>query len=165
MEQTNVELNPQNVYNFDIFFRSINSIKALSILGVILGHLLRPPKELGFDILYFWYPGGVGLNIFVFLSGFLLMVGLLRKNKEEHSWVRWYKTRIMRIFPLFIISTLVTLLVRYLVYEDVYSLNSILIHMGGTGSTPNNPDFFLIDPHHWYITLILSCYILFPMFY
>ncbi|MFW9865981.1 MAG: acyltransferase family protein [Candidatus Thorarchaeota archaeon] len=165
MERTKIELNPQYEYNFDIFFRSINSIKALSILGVILGHLLRPPKELGFDILYFWYPGGVGLNIFVFLSGFLLMVGLLRKNKEEHSWVRWYKTRIMRIFLLFIISTLVTLLVRYLVYEDVYSLNSILIHMGGTGSTPNNPDFFLIDPHHWYITLILSCYLLFPVFY
>ena len=165
MEKTNVELNPQNEYNFEIFFKSINSIKALAILGVILGHLLRPPKELGFDILYFWYPGGVGLNIFVFLSGFLLMVGLLRKNIEEHSWVRWFKSRIIKIFPLLIISTLAVLLVRFLVYGDEYSLNSILIHMGGTGSTPNHPDFFLINPHHWYITLILSCYLIFPIFY
>jgi len=107
----------------------------------------------------------VGLNIFVFLSGFLLIIGLLRKTITEHSWIRWYKSRIIKIFPLLILSTLVVILVRLIAYEDVYSINSILIHMSGMGSTPDNPNFFLINPHHWYITLILSCFLIFPIFY
>jgi peptidoglycan/LPS O-acetylase OafA/YrhL len=165
MVKTDNELIPIDDYNFDIFFKSINSIKALGILGVILGHLLRPPKELGIDMLYFWYPGVIGLNFFIFLSGFLLMIGLLKKKAIEHSWVRWYKTRIIKIFPLFILSTLVVLLVRYIAYGDIYNVNSILIHMSGMGSTPDSPYFFLINPHHWYITLNLSCYLIFPLFY
>jgi len=37
MDQKDVELIPQYEYNFETFFKSIDSIKALAILGVIKG--------------------------------------------------------------------------------------------------------------------------------
>ena len=102
-------------------FKKIETSSTLvAILGVILGHLLRPPKDLGFDPLYFWYPGGVGLNIFIFLSGFLLIIGLLRKDAVDHSWIRWYKSRIIKIFPFLFISEVQISI--YLICSNVQTL-------------------------------------------
>ena len=87
----------------------------------------------------------------------LLTIGLIRKNSSKFKWSMWYKTRILRIYPLLIISTFFFLISNYYLFRDGYSINSVIIHMSGLQSQPTNPDFFLIASPHWYITLILSC--------
>ncbi|MFW9880244.1 MAG: acyltransferase family protein [Candidatus Thorarchaeota archaeon] len=166
-ENQNLENYNLNNAEFGDFSKSVNSIKALAILSVILGHLLKPPKELGFKKFIFWYPGVVGLNVFVFLSGMLLTMSLLRQPPNDRSWLKWYKKRLIRIYPLLVISTFFTVLVIFIIYERTFTIDAILTHISGLQSTPlgNNLNFFLVQPHHWYITLILTCYVLFPFFF
>ena len=150
------------------FYRSITSIQAIAIIAVIIFHIgdissLRLNSNILIRTLFEIIESSV--DIFIFLSGMLLTIGLGRENKTKFSWLKWYKKRIIRIYPLLIISTLIFLLNNYYLFRDVYSLNSAIIHMSGLQSQPTNPDFFLLASPHWYITLTLSCYLLFPFFF
>ena len=146
--------------NFDVntekFFNSINSIKALAIIPTLIYHVYTP---------YIFYLS-IWLDIFIFLSGFILTFALERANNKNHSWKAWYKRRLIRIFPALILTTLFIIIYRFIIFKKVeYSINSILIHMSGLQSIPGNPDMFIINANHWYMTLMLSCYILFPILY
>ncbi len=160
--------NKRNEAKLESFFRSITSIQAIAIIGIIIWHIgqLSDIKDHSniFIRTFFEIIESTG-DIFIFLSGMLLTIGVMRSNKKEHSWKKWYKRRIVRIYPLLIISTFFFLISNYYLFNENFDANSILIHMSGLQSIPTNPNFFIIAPPHWYITLILSCYLLFPLFY
>lgn len=159
--------NKRNEAKLESFFRSITSIQAIAIIGIIIWHIgdlsnIRNDSNI-FIRTFFEIIESTG-DIFIFLSGMLLTIGVMRSNKKEHSWKKWYKRRIVRIYPLLIISTFFFLISNYYLFNENFDANSILIHMSGLQSIPTNPNFFIIAPPHWYITLILSCYLLFPLF-
>jgi len=171
MKYNEVKINHQlNIKrkNTERFYRVVTSIQAITIIGVIIWHM-GDITSLRFNsnilIRTFFEITESSVDIFIFLSGMLLTIGLIRENKTKFSWIIWYKRRIIRIYPLLIISTFIFLLNNYYLFRDVYSINSVIIHMSGLQSQPTNPDFFLLASPHWYITLILSCYLLFPFFF
>ena len=153
---------------YDVFYRSITSIQAIAIIGVIIFHIgdissLRLSSNIMISTTFEIIESSV--DVFIFLSGMLLTIGLMRKASSKIAWGKWYKKRIVRIYPLLIISTFGFLLSRLYISGEMFSIHSVLNHMSGLQSIPTNPDFFKIAPPHWYITLILGCYLLFPVFF
>ncbi|MFW9829294.1 MAG: acyltransferase, partial [Candidatus Thorarchaeota archaeon] len=153
--------------NLEFFFRTITSLQAITIILIIIWHIgdlssIRFSPNI-FIRTFFEIIESSG-DVFIFLSGMLLAFWVTRNNKDR-SWKKWYGRRVVRIYPLLIISVPLYLVSNYFLFSEIYSINSILIHMSGLQSIPTNPNFFLIAPPHWYITLLLSCYLLFPLLY
>jgi len=140
---------------FERFSKSLTSFQALAIFGAIIYHV---------DPLFILHMT-IGADLFAFLSGLLLTVVLLRKNEKNYSWKQWYKKRIIRIYPILVLSTLFILAYRFITARRVFEVNTILINMSGFQSLPGSPDYLTIDGPHWFITLILTCYFLFPLFF
>ena len=93
------------------------------------------------------------VDIFLFLSAFGLSY-----SYKENSLSHFYKNRLIRIFPLFVIAQIVcTLLVQYQTRQSaslidwISNLSSFSYY--GIGGTTFN----------WYISFILLLYILFPL--
>ena len=119
--------------------------------------------------------GGVGFEIFIFLSGMLLAINLVKTEKRQHSWKNWYKRRIIRLYPTFILATLINFVfisfLSFLPYSRAPNyfarrdINTLIVCLSGFQSIPIENSFGGIVPHYWFLFLILSCYILFPLFY
>ncbi len=153
---------------YNVFYRSITSIQAIAVIQVIIFHIgdissLRLSSNIVISTYFEIIESSV--DIFIFLSGMLLTIGLMRKTSSKIAWGKWYKKRIVRIYPILIISTFGFLLSRLYISGEIFSIHSVLNHMSGLQSIPTNPDFFKIAPPHWYITLILSCYLFFPILF
>jgi peptidoglycan/LPS O-acetylase OafA/YrhL len=75
---------------------SLDGIRAISVLIVVLGHS-------GFDALM---PGGLGVTIFFFLSGYLISTLMLAEHKRagKINISRFYARRILRLMPSLFVS-------------------------------------------------------------
>ena len=159
---------PKEARTYDTFYRSITSIQAIAIIEVIIYHIgdissLRTSSNIVIRTIFEIIESSG--DIFIFLSGMLLTIGLMKKASSKIQWKRWYKKRIVRIYPLLIISTFGFLLSQLYIFGEMFSIHSVLNHMSGLQSLPTNPDFFNIAHPHWYITLILVCYLIFPILF
>ncbi|OGE18704.1 hypothetical protein A2967_02070 [Candidatus Daviesbacteria bacterium RIFCSPLOWO2_01_FULL_41_32] len=135
-----------------------NQLKGLAIFAVVFSHislfLFYEPK--------FLYPynvlAGVGVNLFLFLSGFGLTVSYL---KSPLSPVDFYKKRLSKLFiPLWIVITAV-LLIDFLALGRTYPLSEI-IH-AFLGFYPRADVSINLDSPLWYFSLIFFYYLLFPL--
>lgn len=109
----------------------------------------------------FLYPlsinGGVGVNVFLFLSGFGLTVSALSKKL---SVLEFYKKRLITIFiPLWIVLTILMLL-DYLVLHKTYSLTYIFTSF--VGFYPDADIFKTVNSPLWYFSWIVFYYICLP---
>src|SRR6516165_5680332 len=75
---------------------SLDGIRGISVLIVVLGHS-------GFDALV---PGGLGVTIFFFLSGYLISTLMLAEHDRAGtiSISRFYARRMLRLMPSLFIS-------------------------------------------------------------
>ncbi len=152
---------------------SINSLKTIALLQMIVWHcyyfagFLPLQTHSNIIIKSFIELGDFSGDMYAFLSGLLLTYILTKSNYDNHSWKEWYKKRLVRIFPIFLIATLAYVVFYLFVKGHFYSINSILIHMSGLQSIPTQPlsVFLRIESSHWFITFILICYLIFPVFY
>ncbi|MFX1277223.1 MAG: acyltransferase, partial [Promethearchaeota archaeon] len=162
-----MSMNKDNPYSlisnedYQHFSDSIFTLRVFAFVIIIIAH------SVFVNIFYFLYLGSFGNALFSFLSGILLMVSMVNRRSLKISWKEWYKKRAIRIYPSLIISTLIFVLVQFIYYRLVYEMNFILIHMSGLQSLPiNSPELILIIAGpHWYITALICCYLMFPIFY
>lgn len=124
-----------------------------AILWVIFYHYLGKNSEVSISNLFFAVGHG-GVDIFLFLSGFGLMFGSLTKNKIKIEKWSFYKKRIIRIFPIYI---LVILFFGFFNEKPISEILSQLLIFG----------FFIpgISSYDWYIPSLLILYIIFPFFF
>lgn len=135
-----------------------NQLKGLAILAVLFSHI---GYFLSSDI-RFLYPfsvlGGVGVNIFLFLSGFGLTVSQLNSPLSPLSY---YKKRLPRLYiPLWIVITVFIILDNIFLHR-IYPVSEIINSY--LGFFPRADLFSNIDSPLWYFTIILFYYLIFPL--
>lgn len=96
--------------------------------------------------------GYVGVDIFLFLSGFGLSYSF-----KKNSIAQFYINRIKRIYILYLISVLVT----YLIYNLNWNLFDLFANILSIGIYTKGG----INRYDWYLETLFSLYITFPILY
>ncbi len=135
-----------------------NQLKGLAILMVIFSHI-GYFLDSGNSFLYpFSVAGGVGVNIFLFLSGFGLTLSAL---KSHHSVLGFYIKRLKRVyFPMWLFLTAV-LLIDFFVLKVSYPTQTIVNSF--IGYFPNAEIYDSINSPLWYFSFIVFYYLIFPL--
>lgn len=135
-------------------------LKGFSILAIVFAHISYMLVS-DHDLLYPLNGGaGVGVDVFLFLSGYGLSVSMLKKPL---SAVEFYKRRMIKVFiPFWIV--LLALFATDAVFLDIhYSLPYMV--QSFLGWFPRTLPFEDVNSPFWYITWMLMFYALFPLLY
>ena len=133
-------------------------LKGAAILMIVLSHI---GYFLVSDTRFLWplsIMAGVGVNLFLFLSGFGLTASQLQKDL---SIGQFYKRRLLKLFTPFWLSLLVFLLLDVLVLKINYSWAYLGKAFVGIFTHANLYED--INSPLWYFTFILGYYLLFPL--
>lgn len=142
-----------------------DAIRCISIILIIIGHLgdyLEFPFLSKLNAEFFYY---IGLSGFIFSSGFLLYLNnpILKTKKNIFSF---YKKRVLRIFPLYLISLLCFYLcfqLNHFMWTFNYNLFKWIVHILGL-QILLSPLFVTPMFTLWFVGLILLLYFLYPIF-
>lgn len=137
-----------------------NELKGLAMLMIIFSHI----GYFLFTDHRFLYPisiaAGVGVNIFLFLSGFGLTSSEIVSQKSP---LQFYKKRLKNIFVPMWVVLLFILVADWLLlgktYETTVVIQSIL------GFFPRADIFTSLNSPLWYFTFILFYYLTFPLIF
>lgn len=133
-------------------------LKGIAILTVIFAHI---GYYLSTDT-SFLFPlsisAGVGVNLFLFLSGY----GLTHSALQRHDGILgFYKKRLLKIFlPLWIILPILLLADRFLLH---ITYPTITILQSFIGFFPKANLYKSINAPLWYFTFIVCNYLVFPL--
>ena len=133
-------------------------LKGFAILAVVLSHV-------GYFLVSdhrFLYPlstfAGVGVNLFLFLSGYGLVMSSL-KNKK--SLLATYFYRLKKLFVPLWLSLGLFFIADYLLLNNQYSIGYIIRSF--LGFFPQADLYHDINSPLWYITITLFYYFIFPL--
>lgn len=137
-----------------------NQLKGFAIFTVVFSHIgyfLSSDNR-------FLYPlsiaGGVGVNLFLFLSGFGLTLSHLKSPLPTLSF---YKKRLVKLFiPLWVVLSIL-LIADFLLFKRTYSLSEIINSF--LGFYPRADLWQNLDSPLWYFSIILFYYLLFPLLF
>lgn len=134
-------------------------IKGFAILTIIFGHIgyfLDTQDK-------FLYPlsiaSGIGVNLFLFLSGYGLTLSSLKKKL---SLFEFFKKRLGRLFISMWIVVGILLLLDYSILSIVYERKTIIQNL--LGFFPDADIYTSINSVLWYFTFILFYYLSFALF-
>lgn len=147
-------------------FRSIDTLRCLAVLSVIISHLNNK-----------WLIGGhLGVDIFFVISGFVVFYSIDNKNllNSKFGLIDFYKFRILRLMPaawlsfilVFILSLFFT---DYLIFKE--SLDALIyqIFFGSNFHFWGLSDYFSEDSkyslviHYWSLAVEEQFYLIFPI--
>ncbi len=133
-------------------------LKGFAILAIIFAHI-------GYGLASgtnFLFPlsilAGVGVNLFLFLSGYGLTYSALSKGESRTSF---YARRLPRLYiPFWVVIGILFLLDHFLTFGN-YSFSYIVQSFAGIFTNANM--YTDINSPLWYFTMILFYYLLFPL--
>jgi len=135
-------------------------LKGFAILVIVLSHIAY---FLVSDHQFLWplsIMAGVGVNLFLFLSGYGLTVSSLKNNL---SIGQFYKRRLIKLFiplwPMLIILFVLDFFILNLSYSWAYMSRAML------GIITHADLYQDVNSPLWYLTLIIFFYLLFPLFF
>ena len=143
----------------DVFPVSVtNELKGLGILTVVFAHFAYM-KVTNADFLFpLSIIAGVGVDLFLFMSGFGLTVGMLKRPMKT---VDFYKKRVIKIFIPFWIALIIMFIADALFMDKTYSVGYIIKSM--LGFFPTADGFGDVNSPFWYITWMIMFYLLYPL--
>ena len=145
--------------HLDLFPISVTQeLKGFGILTVVFAHFAYM-KVTNTDFLFpLSIIAGVGVDLFLFMSGYGLTVGMLKKPM---SVMDFYKRRVIKIFIPFWVALIIIFAADALflgvTYPFTYMLRSLF------GWFPTAVGFGDVNSPFWYITWMMMFYILFPL--
>lgn len=143
----------------DTFSMSLTSVlKGFALLAIILAHIgyyLVSDTSFLFP-LSIW--AGVGVDIFLFLSGYGLSISAL--GHPLSVW-QFYRKRLSKIYWPFIITVLALLVADWFILHRSYSFITIMESL--LGFFPRADLYQNLDSPLWYFTWIVFYYLLFPI--
>lgn len=137
-----------------------DELKGFAILMVIFGHI---GYFLASDDRFLWplsVAAGVGVNLFLFLSGFGLTAASL---KEKTPLKNYYLKRFLNIYPPMWVVIAVFLLMDGFLLQRTYSTAYIVRSF--SGFFPNADLSIDLNSPLWYFTFIVFYYLLFPILF
>lgn len=135
-------------------------LKGFAILAVIFSHIgyfLITQHEFLFPLTVF---AGVGVNMFLFLSGYGLTIAGINKSETR---VQFYKKRMLKVLIPFWIVFIIFLILDYVILGNLYSHEFII--KGFLGIFTSAQIYTDLNSPFWYLSLILFYYLLFPLFF
>ncbi len=137
-----------------------NELKGIAILMVIFSHI----GYFLFSDHRFLFPlsiaGGVGVNLFLFLSGFGLTSS---ENKSKKPILYFYLKRLRSIFVPMWLVLILTLILDAFLLSKTYNLTIVIQSI--LGFFPVADVDTSINSPLWYFSLILFYYLIFPLAY
>src|SRR3989344_2288321 len=137
-----------------------NELKGFAILGVLfahIGYVLASDNKFLFPLSVF---GGIGVNIFLFLSGYGLAIS---GTKKPLSVLEFYKKRLPKLFlPLWIVL-IIFLLLDLFILQRTYPVEEF--KNAFLGLFPGADIKLNINSPLWYFTPILFYYLIFPFLF
>lgn len=137
-----------------------NELKGIAILAVIFSHI----GYFLFQTTQFLFPlsvlGGVGVNLFLFLSGFGLTASSLKKPLSP---LNFYKKRLIKLFsPLWLVLALFFAADLFFLGRS-FSMNTVIKSF--LGWFPSADIYRDLNSPLWYFTPIIFYYLIFPWFF
>ena len=132
-------------------------IRLFAILMVVFSHTLNIPS------INLSYVGILGNVLFFFISGYLIYYNNSTIS-SKHDILRFYKKRVLRIYPLYIIAVLFWVLIYTVILSSAdYSIAEIVLSILGLQMVAG-PVWISTDPVIlWFIGMILIFYLLYPV--
>lgn len=133
-------------------------LKGLAILAIVFSHI-------GYCLVSdnrFLFPlsilAGVGVNIFLFLSGYGMVISSLSKEK---SILGFYKHHLLKLYKPFWLTLIFFFILDFFVLNKFYGFS----YMGQSllGFFPRADLFLDINSPLWYFSFIIFYYLLFPL--
>jgi peptidoglycan/LPS O-acetylase OafA/YrhL len=143
----------------------IDGLRAVAVISVLLFHFDKHLLSGGF----------VGVDVFFVISGYLIASIIISECENgKFSFSRFYQRRISRIFPVFFLVSLATLVTAYFLYtpQDFASAGAVAI--AAALSVANlkfmlQGNYFQISPdaqpllHFWSLSVEEQFYLVFPL--
>jgi peptidoglycan/LPS O-acetylase OafA/YrhL len=135
-------------------------------LGTRISNLFPSEGPITWRIVQFlgWL-GDMGPGVFILLSGFTLTLSALQKNEREISVKNFYRSRLIRIIPLYLIIHLLVMVSGTFLGDKSYDFASSRVFLSMLGLRASDSLFFFINPSWWFIWLIIQLYLIFPFLY
>lgn len=150
--------------------KRVDSLNFIRIIGMTMILLFHAWLMYGFSVGISWLDelisiGAIFVTVFFMLSGF----GLRKSNgelsvRDGHALLKYYKKRVLAIYPLFLLLTIVALVFQFRVADSLaetlvrlpiqFSMLHILFGKEMHG--------FLFNDNCWYISALFVLYLLFP---
>ena len=158
-----------------IYFSGLNGLRAIAALAVVVSHITLALKEFNLDPFIFgtFKDGtpkglslaGYGVSIFFVLSGFLITY-LLQAEKDIQSIdvKKFYVRRILRIWPLYYLYLLISVIVILMVGLEL-DLKSLFLYFFYAANVP-----FILGTglpfleHYWSLGVEEQFYLFWPWF-
>ncbi len=118
------------------------------------GALLSAAGQLGFH----------AVSVFLVLSGFGLTYSLARPDRARPAWSQWYRSRLVRLFPMYWVAHLVYLLSPFQARIDALDYRFVLSLLGDR-VVPIGTIFYYFNPALWYFGLLLELYLVYPVLF
>jgi peptidoglycan/LPS O-acetylase OafA/YrhL len=143
----------------------IDGLRAVAVISVLLFHFDKHLLSGGF----------IGVDVFFVISGYLIASIITSECENgKFSFLRFYQRRISRIFPVFFLVSLATLVTAYFLYtpQDFASAGAVAI--AAALSVANlkfmlQGNYFQISPdaqpllHFWSLSVEEQFYLVFPL--
>jgi len=110
---------------------------------------------------------GVGFHavgVFIVMSGFGLAYSLARTGGPRGGWRGWYRSRLVRLFPMYWAAHLLYLVSPFQSRLEPIDYRFVLSFLGDR-VWPIYYIFYYLNPAWWYFGLIVELYIVFPLLY
>lgn len=151
-----------SIFNYCAY---IDGLRAIAVISVLLFHFDKHLLSGGF----------VGVDVFFVISGYLIASIIISECENgKFSFSRFYQRRISRIFPVFFLVSLATLVTAYFLYtpQDFASAGAVAI--AAALSVANlkfmlQGNYFQISPdaqpllHFWSLSVEEQFYLVFPL--
>ena len=107
--------------------------------------------------------GFQAVGVFVVMSGFGLTYALAKTGSPEHGWRGWYRSRVLRLYPVYWVAHLVYVISPFEARYDPIDYRFILSFLGDRIFPVGMIEY--LNPAWWFFGLILELYLIFPLLF
>jgi peptidoglycan/LPS O-acetylase OafA/YrhL len=116
-----------------------------------------------------WYAvtevGFHAVGAFIILSGWSLAAATARRAaKGPIAWGDWYKSRFIRLYPMYWLGHLVYLLSPFVARLEPLD-SRVFISLSGLRMINIESNFFYINAAWWYFAMLIQLYLIFPLLF